>query len=482
MRKSEIEAEILRLKKELSQIKKEYKSQSKKLDISKQKTALLQKEQKKRRRSEHRIEQKQKTVTISFEPIDGHSYSEFVVRLSTLLYCRVNCGLRSVVEIINVINEILDGNLGKTPSYTTIENWVKKCGLDVYRKAGVSFENTDYAQITDESMMIGSEKLLLTVAVPAKHQGRPLCFSDIRIVNVAVKESWNSENIANQLQIASNKVGHAPVYVISDNASVMGKGVKIAGFKHYHDISHSLGMFLERTYKDEDDFKTFLTLMTEPKFKYNMKKEIAYLLPPTQRTIARFMNLSEWVDWAKKMLNSYHKLTAYEREVFSFIPANASLIAELSEVMECIKYIEYTFKYFGLSKKTAEECQRKIRNTLLLGSTRMIKLGNDIIEFIKKEASLFDLQTTSHNNSSDIIESIFGTFKARKSPNKLYGITPFILFIPIHAKLMAKEEAKLFDFKTVLENIKLSDIDKWAKKNMSTNLVNKRTKCLKETA
>lgn len=65
----------------------------------------------------------------------------------------------------------------------------------------------------------------------------------------------------------------------------------------------------------------------------------------------------------------------------------------------------------------------------------------------------------SRNISSDIIESTFGVFKQKKSPNKLYGITPFVLFIPLHAKLENKSATKSFNFKERLCNVKLKDID-----------------------
>jgi hypothetical protein len=138
------------------------------------------------------------------------------------------------------------------------------------------------------------------------------------------------------------------------------------------------------------------------------------------------------------------------------------------------------WRHIGLSQKTAGECRRKIEKSLLSGNSRMMKLGNEIIEFIRKEAALFNLQTAGRNNSSDILESLFGIFEARKSPNKLYGVTSFILFVPVQAKLKGKKQAKLFDFKTALKKIKLSDIDAWADKNLSTNLVNMRTECLKK--
>ena len=153
-------------------------------------------------------------------------------------------------------------------------------------------------------------------------------------------KSWNGEGVENELKKASAKVGHNPDYVVSDNASTMKKGVRCAEFKHHHDISHSLEMFLEREYKREPDFVKYIKLMNESKSKHNMKKT-AYLLPPNQRTIARFMNLSGWVKWSSKMLEIYHSLSADERDAFSYIPSNASLIDELSQVMVCISRIEY---------------------------------------------------------------------------------------------------------------------------------------------
>ena len=396
-----------------------------------------------------------------------------------MLYTRVNCGLRSVVEILSVINDTFDGLLGTTPCYNTIENWVKKCGLKVYETAGVPLQNVDYAGVVDESMMIGSEKLLLTLGVPAKHQGRPLNCGDVCVLDIAVADSWNGEGVAAQLGKASKKVGRNPLYVISDNASIMKKGVRCAEMIHQHDISHSLGMYLERSYKEKSDFKEYVRLMSESKFKYNMKK-IAYLLPPTQRTIARFINLSSWVKWSSKMLDIYHTLNEAERKVFSFIPANASLIDELSDVTKCIERIEHICKHDGLSKTTVCQCLKVIEKYLLCGNLRMIELGKCIVEFLRKETMTIGSNVVAHNNSSDIIESIFGRYKARKSTNKLNGVTPYILFVPIYVQLINENQAQRFDFKAALEDKRIGEVEIWARKNLSPNLVQLRTKQLKK--
>lgn len=75
-----------------------------------------------------------------------------------LLSSRVNCGFRSVVEVLNIFNEVSDGILGTIPCNNTIENWVKKSGFKAYETAGETLQDTDYAEVVDESMMIGSER------------------------------------------------------------------------------------------------------------------------------------------------------------------------------------------------------------------------------------------------------------------------------------------------------------------------------------
>ncbi|MFR8355238.1 MAG: hypothetical protein ACLVEJ_05970 [Parabacteroides sp.] len=146
---------------------------------------------------------------------------------------------------------------------------------------------------TDESMMIGSEKLLLTLEFPPGIKDR------LFVIRIWTSLTWLSQPVGREKQwkcnskAAAEKVGHKPQYVISDNASIMNKGTRLSGIPHHRDISHTLGMYLERTYKEADDFKAYIKDMANVKFKHNMKKAayLAYLLPNV--IIARFINLSK---------------------------------------------------------------------------------------------------------------------------------------------------------------------------------------------
>ena len=207
-------------------------------------------------------------------------------------------------------------------SNTTIGYWTQELGLSVYKESCSLFKDKRYALIVDESMMIGSEKLLLTLAIPAINAGSAITEKDITIVDISIAKSWNGTSIKNVLEKVADKIGHKPEYVISDNGFTVCKAVRNAGYAHHSDISHTLGMFLERVYKKEADFQELSNNVQLARFKYNMQ-DVAYVQPPSQRSIARFMNMSKWIDWISRMQYLYHTLRDDIKSIYAFIPHNA---------------------------------------------------------------------------------------------------------------------------------------------------------------
>ena len=59
---------------------------------------------------------------------------------------------------------------------------------------------------------------------------------------------------------------------------------------------------------------------------------------------------------------------------------------------------------------------------------------------------------------SDIIESTFGIYKSKNSPNKLYGVTSFVLTIPLYSKVANESVTKTTNFKERIVNVKLKDV------------------------
>ena len=395
-----------------------------------------------------------------------------MVALSVAFYSRLSVGSRQVVEIFNILNEFMGGMFGKVPAYTSIGYWAQELGLSVYKESCSLFKDKRYALIIDESMMIGSEKLLLTLAVPADNEGHVITEKDIVIVDISIAKSWNGTTIEDVLKKVSEKIGHDPEYVISDNGSTIGKAVRDAGYRHHLDISHSLGMFLERVYKNEPDFQELSKKVSDARLKYNMQ-EVAFIQPPSQRSIARFINMSKWIEWASRMQYVYHTLQDDIKSIYGFIPQNASLVDELSEVMSCINRIEKDIKNNGISHESAARCRQLVRNTLMSGNERQHKIGTFILEYLNRETSFMN-EDESHNASTDTIESTFGVVKARKSDDKLAGVTPIILMMPLRLHFADKTRRVNFNFKERLETGRHCHIKEWTDVNLSPNLVIKR--------
>lgn len=381
---------------------------------------------------------------------------------------RTNCGLRTVVKILEIFYEVLEGKCGKVPCYNTVENWMKKLGLSVYQNDRQPTEKK-YAAIIDESIMVNQEKLLLILGISAEHPGRPIKHEDVTVISMKASRSFKGDDIRQEIADSIKEIGRSPEYIISDQGHNLTSGISQLDLLHHIDISHAMGTCLKHAYGNQADFVAFTTLLGKIRLQYHLTDK-AYLLPPNMRSIARFMNLSSWVDWGNKMLGCFDNLPDKMKQAYSFILDYKDLLVELQTAVSTVRHIENICKTEGFSLATCRKCNDYIvRHVIGNANNRRAMLGVEILEYFKKQEVILGDAEQKHNISSDIIESKFGIYKEKKSPNKLYGITPFVLFIPLHAKLANESVTKTFNFKERLCNVKLKDIAAFAKEQMSTN-------------
>lgn len=396
-----------------------------------------------------------------------------------MIYIRTNCGLRTVVKILEIFNEVLEGKCGKVPCYNTVENWMKKLGLSTYENDNKPTDKK-FAYIIDESIMVNREKLLLILGVPADHPGRPIKHEDVTVIGMKSSGGFKGNDIKQEIEKSIEEIGAKPEYIISDQGHNLTNGIKQSGLLHHIDISHAMGTCFKHAYGNQSDFVDFTTLLGKIRLQYHLTDK-AYLLPPNMRSIARFMNFHSWVDWGNKMLECFDKLPEKMQEAYAFILDYKELLVELKAAVSAVEYIETVCKTEGFNLATCNKCKKYITQHVIgNANNRRAMLGIEILEYLKEQEAKLNGSYESRNISSDIIESTFGVFKQKKSPNKLYGITPFVLFIPLHAKLENKSATKSFNFKERLCNVKLKDIDAFAKEHMSINWVTERTNQLRK--
>lgn len=380
-------------------------------------------------------------------------------------------------ETLRVIGE--EYGVTKAVSHQTVSDWVRTAGLAMYKEArGVIRESKmGYSLVVDESITIGSQKLLLVLAIPAGHPGHALRHEDVKVVGIFVEKSWKADDVAGKLQGVVDDIGYSPEYVLSDNGHNLVKATASLELPLHRDIGHTFGLFLEDAYDDDRRFNEFRELMRKARLRYHLTDK-AFLLPPNQRSMARFMNLFNWVDWAVRLLLNYGRLTGEQKQAFAFVPEYKDLIMELAEAMKCYTHVLGKVKNEGLSIRLCKELRDYIvRNHIYPGNLRLTGIMMKVWDYLKEEASLLKPGQT-HNLSSDIIESIFGIFKQKKSPNHLYGVTPFVLFIPAHTAVVGMHDTKSVDFMRIFSDYHNSDVYDWKVKNLKENWVRTRTKTL----
>ena len=392
-----------------------------------------------------------------------------------LLCIYVGCSPRKAAKSLEVFNFMFHGLLGDSPSHTTIRTWLAKMGLDAIKHKDRTLDEA-YAIIMDASISVGDQQMLLALKVPADHTGKALTHADEEVVGMAVSENWPAAKVKDFCEEIAQEQGHKPEYYITDNGKNLSKAIKMLKLPHHRDISHTLAVFLKQVYEKDEEFVAFKNLVANTK--HLALTKFAYLMPPKQRSMARFMNMYPIADWAKKVLQNYQRMTKDEKYYYSFVPRNASLVEELDEVMTTYTDIMKMCKQEGFSLETVAECKRVLNQRLLDGNERMRQLHGLITSYLDTESTLLTAEHSNHNISSDIIESDFGIFKDSMPSNKTNGFTESILYIPLRPKACNLEDAAKIDIKTIMERRTVKEVKQWKTEHLKANPMSKRKNLL----
>jgi hypothetical protein len=245
------------------------------------------------------------------------------------------------------------------------------------------------------------------------------------------------------------------------------------GYTHIRDAGHTVAMLIERVYGKSKIFKSFLKSVSLVKVR-DVMRPTSYLLPPVQRTISRFMNLSGVIKWGKQVLKIFPTLNERERQTFDFVNKYRKLISELSTVFDCCNEILKILKNKGLSHKNIDLCLSKLQ-TNMKSKSKTVKQVRELISGYSEEEKKKLPEKTSHRNvSSDILESMFGTFKFRRSKNRLNGITAYVLMLPLLTEIKKSDNQSDINFKEALECVYMKDLKDWTRDNLTENLAVKR--------
>jgi hypothetical protein len=354
-----------------------------------------------------------------------------------------------------------------SPTGTAGMFWVKKSGY--YIITSEKEKADDWILILDESIGIGKEKMLLILAIRRSQTDftRPLTAQDMTPMVVKSSENWNGENIFAELAYCKQQSGKV-IYAATDGDSTLKKALRLAGIAHVYDVTHALARILEKLYGKDDIFMKLTKDTGAVRLKYCCSK-YAHIMPPSQRSKSRFLNLEIISAWGIKVIKTLDskQITKEERDLLLWIYDLKPFFLEIEKIMSAVEKISVLLKNNGLNQQTYKECL-KILQTGKTGERQKV-FNSLFVEYLDNNLKQRSSKKETLLCTDDIIETIFGRYRNELNQNPMNGITDMALIIPAMTSTLTEDEImKAIDGNTAKQ------INEWQKNNLCDSLSVKR--------
>lgn len=356
--------------------------------------------------------------------------------LCILLVLNAVIAYRSVPRTLQLFQTYFPSATFRIPHFTSVINWTLRLGFGLLSQ--VKPLNTPWLAIIDHSIDIGTKKALVVLRVPLNvlsQRAGALQRSDCECIGLQVAETVNGESIQADLTTIFNQAG-CPAGVIKDSDATLNKGVRLwaaqttGTVELIDDLSHTVANALKKEYQHTDAYTGFVTWANQVAKKLRQTVH-AFLIPPKLRKKGRFMSVGRLANWGKKLSGSFNltdeadldtplpDALAERDQQDAFINAFSQTTGLASSVMRVLKRQ-------GLTIKTAQTCSALLAS---LAETAPLRLCLD--SWLEQHPGIRQrLKVDALPISSDVIESLFGSFKHIMARNPQADMNRSVLLIP----------------------------------------------------
>ena len=143
-----------------------------------------------------------------------------------------------------------------------------------------------------------------------RSQARGLQHQDVEVLAIDVLTHSNGPVIEQTLESLALRVGQ-PVQILADHGSDLKKGIDLYCQSHpevlyTYDVTHRMALLLKHELSTDERYQAFLGHCSRTRQQLQ-QTELAFLMPPAQRSKARYLNVESLVDWAQGLLNYQHQ-------------------------------------------------------------------------------------------------------------------------------------------------------------------------------
>lgn len=341
--------------------------------------------------------------------------------------------LRGASAVWNVLRQFVPA-LSEAPDWTTGRTWLLRLGCDQFRRP--KERATDWIWFIDHTVQIGPQKVLLILGIRASRLpvDRPLQLSDLEPIALVPTRRADAAHVHDALQQATSVTG-VPTAILGDHAAELVHG--IARFRQDHpstralyDLKHKAACLLKRHLEADPRFAEYSRQMAQCKFQV-AQTELDFLVPPSGRRKARFMNLEKFVGWGRRTLQVLERMPPVVRSHASLERLELKLgwlrdyRAALAEWTSWLTLIEASQRAVrgGITRETPARLATQLPPSEWASTAQ---LRSDLLEFVSAEAASLNAGERLPL-MTEVIESCFGRLKFLEGDQQQRGFSALLL-------------------------------------------------------
>jgi hypothetical protein len=356
-----------------------------------------------------------------------------IIQSSIQFVVNANVSMRSVPRLFGILYGTLEPH-SVVPEASSVRWWLLRLGLYALREPLPQAD--DWIYIIDHSVQIGTVKVCLILGIRLSdlpYPQRALRHEDMRVIDVIPVQTSTGEIVAAQLEQASLRTG-IPRQIVSDGGSDVKKGAQL--FAHTHprtavtyDAAHHGAIVLKRCFENDAKWKDFIGKLGQVKAGIQQTLD-AFLISPSLRPKARYMNLKSLLKWSRRILKLLDRGSAGGRASeraearYGWLRAYRESIERWSRWEATVGTSVAFVRTHGLSQGCDSALQLELEQ--LPSESYDEGLAKVQLEFVRESSR----QTRVGEllvGSSEVLESVFGKWKTVEHQESKSGITSLVL-------------------------------------------------------
>jgi hypothetical protein len=412
------------------------------------------------------------------ETVHRHQYSVGQVTLMLQLMVKGNVSLQAAPRVMLILQPLFEGTI-EAPHWTTGRLWLLRFGYYVLCRPKARAD--DWAWMADHSIQIGQERCLLILGIRLSElppAGQCLRQEDMEVIDLVPVESSDKQIVYRQLCAAAKKTG-VPRVILHDNGGDLAGGVALFEKKEpstdgIYDITHKAACLLKARLENDPTWKAFSSQVGQTKFQ-TQQTELSFLMPPSQRSKARFMNLGELIRWACETsaivqdppaVVLEHVTRERLEEKFGWLRDYEEPLRVWSQMQQVIDIVNDFVRCNGHYPGSALELRRKLKPLTLAAPAQSLR--TELVAFVRHESRKAK-EGERLPGSTEIIESTFGKQKEIEGHQSKGGFTGLLLALPALLGAITADAVK-----AALEFAKTADVTQWIRDNLGQSHQSKR--------